>query len=58
MKGRTLDTLVWRNIRIYGRTHHQLSETPAYAEYPVVGINWLQAVQFSSGEPIGSMNSF
>ncbi|TRZ41594.1 gliding motility lipoprotein GldJ [Robertkochia solimangrovi] len=41
------DTLVWRNplenneVLVNNYLRH-----PAYAEYPVVGVNWLQAVQF------------
>lgn len=41
------DTLVWRNT--LGNTE-LLSESylrhPAYADYPVVGVSWLQAVQY------------
>ncbi|MDG2396236.1 MAG: gliding motility lipoprotein GldJ [Flavobacteriaceae bacterium] len=41
------DTLVWRNQLGYLEelTTNYLRH-PAYAEYPVVGVNWLQAVQF------------
>ncbi len=41
------DTLVWRNQLGYVEelTTNYLRH-PAYAEYPVVGVNWLQAVQF------------
>ncbi|MBC9798291.1 gliding motility lipoprotein GldJ [Sinomicrobium weinanense] len=42
------DTMVWRN-RLGNNevmTNNYLRH-PAYAEYPVVGINWVQAVQFS-----------
>ena len=53
-EGALPDTLVWRNTLGYMEelTTNYLRH-PAYAEYPVVGINWLQAVQFSDGEPIG-----
>ncbi len=42
------DTLVWRNRLGYLEelTSNYLRH-PAYAEYPVVGVNWLQAVQFA-----------
>ncbi|NER15000.1 gliding motility lipoprotein GldJ [Leptobacterium flavescens] len=42
------DTLVWRNRLGYNEvmTNNYLRH-PAYAEYPVVGVNWVQAVQFS-----------
>ena len=42
------DTLVWRNQLGYVEelTSNYLRH-PAYAEYPVVGVNWLQAVQFA-----------
>ena len=40
-------------LGLYGRTNHQLFRHPAYAEYPVVGINWLQAVQFAEWRTIG-----
>ena len=42
------DTLVWRNQLGYVEelTTNYLRH-PAYAEYPVVGVNWLQAVQFA-----------
>ncbi|MBL7472862.1 gliding motility lipoprotein GldJ [Robertkochia sediminum] len=41
------DTLVWRNRLGYNEvmTNNYLRH-PAYAEYPVVGVNWIQAVQF------------
>lgn len=47
-EGALPDTLVWRNTLGYMEelTTNYLRH-PAYAEYPVVGINWLQAVQFS-----------
>jgi len=47
-EGALPDTLVWRNTLGYMEelTTNYLRH-PAYAEYPVVGINWLQAVQFA-----------
>ena len=47
-KGALPDTLVWRNRLGYNEvmTNNYLRH-PAYAEYPVVGVNWVQAVQFS-----------
>ena len=41
------DTLVWRNRLGYNEvmTNNYLRH-PAYAEYPVVGVNWVQAVQY------------
>jgi gliding motility-associated lipoprotein GldJ len=46
-EGALPDTLVWRNQLGYVEelTTNYLRH-PAYAEYPVVGVNWLQAVQF------------
>ena len=47
-EGALPDTLVWRNQLGY---LEDLTSTylrhPAFAEYPVVGVNWLQAVQFA-----------
>jgi len=47
-QGALPDTLVWRNTLGYVEelTTNYLRH-PAYAEYPVVGVNWLQAVQFA-----------
>lgn len=47
-KGALPDTLVWRNTLGYMEelTTNYLRH-PAYAEYPVVGVNWIQAVQFA-----------
>ena len=47
-EGALPDTLVWRNNLGYLEelTTNYLRH-PAYAEYPVVGVNWLQAVQFA-----------
>ena len=41
------DTLVWRNRLGYNETmtNHYLRH-PAYANYPVVGVNWIQATEF------------
>ncbi|MCV6628828.1 MAG: gliding motility lipoprotein GldJ [Flavobacteriaceae bacterium] len=41
------DTLVWRNRLGYNEenTNNYLRH-PAYADYPVVGVNWIQAVQY------------
>ncbi len=43
------DTLVWRNRLGFNEvmTNNYLRH-PAYAEYPVVGVSWLQAVEFSN----------
>lgn len=42
------DTLVWRNSLGFNETMvTNYLRHPAYAEYPVVGVNWVQAVQFS-----------
>ena len=47
-EGALPDTLVWRNTLGYVEelTSNYLRH-PAYAEYPVVGVNWLQAVQYA-----------
>lgn len=42
------DTLVWRNRLGYNETMTlNYLRHPAYANYPVVGVNWIQAVEFS-----------
>ena len=42
------DTLVWRNRLGYNETMtNNYLRHPAYADYPVVGVNWIQAVEFS-----------
>ncbi|MGB1309289.1 MAG: gliding motility lipoprotein GldJ [Oceanihabitans sp.] len=43
------DTLVWRNRLGYNEvmTENYLRH-PAYADYPVVGVSWIQAVEFSN----------
>ena len=47
-QGALPDTLVWRNTLGYVEelTTNYLRH-PAYAEYPVVGVNWIQAVQYA-----------
>ena len=47
-KGALPDTLVWRNRLGFNETMtNNYLRHPAYAEYPVVGVNWVQAVQFA-----------
>ncbi|MFA9189845.1 gliding motility lipoprotein GldJ [Flavobacterium sp. FZUC8N2.13] len=42
------DTLVWRNRLGYNETMtNNYLRHPAYANYPVVGVNWIQAVDFA-----------
>ncbi|WP_281298155.1 gliding motility lipoprotein GldJ [Flavobacterium limnophilum] len=42
------DTLVWRNRLGYNETMtNNYLRHPSYAEYPVVGVNWVQAVEFA-----------
>ena len=46
--GASPDTLVWRNRLGYNETYtNNYLRHPAYANYPVVGVNWIQAVEFS-----------
>ena len=47
--GAVPDTLVWRNRLGYNEvmTNNYLRH-PAYANYPVVGVSWIQAVEFSN----------
>ncbi len=47
-EGASPDTLVWRNRLGYNEpmTNNYLRH-PSYANYPVVGVNWIQAVEFS-----------
>ena len=41
------DTLVWRNRLGYNETMtNNYLRHPAYADYPVVGVNWIQASEF------------
>lgn len=43
------DTLVWRNRLGFNETMtNNYLRHPAYAEYPVVGVNWIQATQFAA----------
>lgn len=47
-QGALPDTLVWRDRLGYNETMtNNYLRHPAYAEYPVVGVNWIQAVEFS-----------
>lgn len=42
------DTLVWRNRLGYNETMtNNYLRHPAYANYPVVGVNWIQATEFA-----------
>lgn len=42
------DTLVWREALGYNETMtNNYLRHPAYSNYPVVGVNWIQAVEFS-----------
>lgn len=43
------DTLVWRNRLGYNEVMvENYLRHPGYAEYPVVGVSWIQAVEFSN----------
>ncbi len=47
-EGASLDTLVWRNRLGYNETMtNNYLRHPAYADYPVVGVNWIQATEFA-----------
>ncbi len=47
-EGALPDTLVWRNRLGYSETMtNNYLRHPAYASYPVVGVNWIQANEFS-----------
>ncbi|MFK7814408.1 MAG: gliding motility lipoprotein GldJ [Maribacter sp.] len=47
-QGALPDTLVWRNRLGFNETMtNNYLRHPAYAEYPVVGVNWIQATQFA-----------
>jgi len=47
-EGASPDTLVWRNRLGYNETMtNNYLRHPAYSEYPVVGVNWIQATEFS-----------
>jgi gliding motility-associated lipoprotein GldJ len=48
-EGASPDTLVWRNRLGYNETMtNNYLRHPSYQEYPVVGVNWIQAVEFSN----------
>jgi gliding motility-associated lipoprotein GldJ len=48
-EGASPDTLVWRNRLGYNETMtNNYLRHPSYATYPVVGVNWIQAVEFSN----------
>ena len=48
-EGASPDTLFWRNRLGYNETMtNNYLRHPSYAEYPVVGVNWIQAVEFSN----------
>lgn len=48
-EGASPDTLVWRNRLGYNETMtNNYLRHPSYADYPVVGVNWIQAVEFSN----------
>ena len=47
--GAVPDTLVWRNRLGYSEMMvENYLRHPAYAEYPVVGVSWIQAVEFAN----------
>jgi gliding motility-associated lipoprotein GldJ len=47
-EGASPDTLVWRDRLGYNETMtNNYLRHPSYAEYPVVGVNWIQAVEFA-----------
>jgi gliding motility-associated lipoprotein GldJ len=47
-EGASPDTLVWRNRLGYNETMtNNYLRHPSYAQYPVVGVNWVQAVEFA-----------
>ena len=47
--GAVPDTLVWRNRLGYAEMMvNNYLRHPAYAEYPVVGVSWIQAVEFAN----------
>lgn len=46
-EGASPDTLVWRNRLGYNETMtNNYLRHPGYKDYPVVGVNWIQAVEF------------
>ena len=47
-EGALPDTLVWRNRLGYNETMtNNYLRHPAYKDYPVVGVNWIQATEFA-----------
>ena len=47
-EGASPDTLVWRDRLGYNETMtNNYLRHPSYGDYPVVGVNWIQAVEFS-----------
>ena len=47
-EGASPDTLVWRDRLGYNETMtNNYLRHPSYSNYPVVGVNWIQAVEFS-----------
>lgn len=47
-EGAIPDTLVWRDRLGYNETQtNNYLRHPAFAEYPVVGVNWIQATEFA-----------
>lgn len=47
-EGAVPDTLVWRNRLGFNETMtNNYLRHPAFSEYPVVGVSWIQAVEFS-----------
>jgi gliding motility-associated lipoprotein GldJ len=47
-EGALPDTLVWRNRLGYNETMtNNYLRHPAYSDYPVVGVNWIQATEFA-----------
>ena len=47
-EGASPDTLVWRNRLGYNETMtNNYLRHPSYSNYPVVGVNWIQAVEFA-----------
>jgi len=47
-EGASPDTLVWRDRLGYNETMtNNYLRHPSYAQYPVVGVNWIQAVEFA-----------
>ena len=47
-EGASPDTLVWRDRLGYNETMtNNYLRHPSYSEYPVVGVNWIQAVEFA-----------